>query len=280
MEPETVGQRIVRRALALCGTRGAFLYRMDPRSGRLALESCAGDDTDPLSLTPFADLAVLTGSPVATDDLLADSRVPHRSETDHRAVLCVPLRVDDETVGVLAVTDATGRVFESDLLRLLDAFVDQAGVALQLSHLHRHTSRQLTETQLVLAVSQAVGAVPHPTEILRRTLRELGRSLGADTAGAWLLESGLGCLVVCAGSDVAMDSIDSPANDDSLLDDVLNDELTRRRGPIYTGVEDGDPALDLLLARLLPHKSIVLQPVWRGEELTGVVAIGRASCRE
>jgi len=280
MGPEAVGQRIVRRALALCGTRGAFLYRVDPRSGRLALEACAGDAVDPLSRTPFVDLAVVTGSPVATDDFLADPRVgdcsetdPRLTETDQRAVLCVPLRVDDDTVGVLAVTDATGRVFESDLLRLLDAFADQAGVALHLSHLHRQTSRQLTETKLVLAVSQAVGAVPHPTEILRRTLRELGRSLGADTAGAWLLESGLGCLVVCAGSDVAMDSIDSPANGDGLLDDALIDELTRRRGPISTGVEDGDPALDLLLARLLPHKSIVVQPVWRGDELTGVVAI-------
>jgi len=222
----------------------------------------------------------MTGGPVATADLLADSRVGHCSETDaritktdQRAALCVPLRVDGETVGVLAVIDVAGRVFEEGLVRLLDAFVDQAAVSLRLSHLHRRTSRQLTETQLILAVSQAVGAVPHPTEILRRTLRELGRSLGADTAGAWLLDSGLGCLVVCGGSDVAMDSIDLPANAGARLDEALIEELERRRGPIYAGAEDGDPALDMMLARLLPHKSIVVQPVWRGDELTAVVAM-------
>src|SRR5262245_45090239 len=258
MEPETVGQRIVHRALTLCGTRGSVLYRVDPRSAGLTLEACAGDPSDPLIWTPFADLAVVSGGAVATQDILADPRVGHSSgtderliKTDQRAVLCVPLRVDDETVGVLAVTDVTGRVFESDLVLLLDAFADQAGVALHLSHLHRQTGRQLKETRLVLAVSQAVGADPHPTELLRRTLRGLGRSLGADTAGAWLLDSGLGCLVVCGGSDVAMDSIDSPANSDALLDGALIDELTLRRGPIYAGVEDGDPVLDMVLARLL-----------------------------
>src|SRR5262249_53692389 len=44
-------------------------------------------------------------------------------------------------------------------------------------------------------------------------------------------------------------------------------------GPIYAGMDDGDPALDMMLARLLPHKSIVVQPVWRADELTAVVAI-------
>src|SRR5262245_42465653 len=112
MEPETVGQRIVRRALALCGTRGSVLYRVDRRSATLALEACAGDTTDPLIWTPFADLAVVSGRAVATSDLLADPRIGHSPEaderlikTEQRAVLCVPLRVDDETVGVLAVTD-------------------------------------------------------------------------------------------------------------------------------------------------------------------------------
>ena len=113
------------------------------------------------------------------------------TQTAQRAVLCLPLRVDDETVRVLAVGDVTGRVFDGVERRLLEAFADQAAVTLHLSDLHQRTRKQLTQTQIVLAVSQSVGAVPHPSGILRRTLRELGRSLGADMAGAWLLESGL-----------------------------------------------------------------------------------------
>src|SRR5215813_992823 len=47
MEPEIVGQGIVRRALTLCDTRASVLYTVDPRSGRLALLARAGEDREP-----------------------------------------------------------------------------------------------------------------------------------------------------------------------------------------------------------------------------------------
>ncbi len=39
------------------------------------------------------------------------------------------------------------------------------------------------QTEMVLTVNHAVGAAPRPTEMFRRTLGELIRSLGADTGG-------------------------------------------------------------------------------------------------
>src|SRR5262249_16800726 len=149
-------------------------------------------------------------------------------------------QVDDEMVGVLAVGDVTGRVF-GEQRRLLEVFAEQAAVGLRLSQLHRQTRKRLTQTQMVLALSQSVGAVPHPGEILRRTLRELGRSLGADTAGAWQVGSGVGCVVVCSGSDVAMDSVEPHPKAGVALDVALVMELKRRRGPIHAGIGEGEP---------------------------------------
>ena len=77
------------------------------------------EGAEPLDWSGFAELAVLTGGPVETPDLLEDARLDHphhRTRVPHADCAtrgtCLPLRVDDETVGVLAVGDVTGRVFD------------------------------------------------------------------------------------------------------------------------------------------------------------------------
>jgi len=287
MEPEMVGQGIVQRARTLCDAAVSALYALDPESGGLVLEARAGEGAEVLARlaaapagASVADLATESGRPVATPDLLADPRIhlppvvrAQVAQSDPRAVLCLPLRVDARTVGVLAVGDVAGPVFHGDQVRLLEAFSDQAAVALEQSRLHRVARQRLRQTEMVLAVTQAVGAGPHPTEIFRRTLRELVRSLGADTAGAWLLDPALGRFVPCAGSHVAMEVAEARSRPDLTLDDPLIEEIKSRGAPIYTSVGEADPELDRRLARLLAHKAIVVQPVWSNGELIAVFAI-------
>ena len=287
MDPETVGQRIVHRARALCGAEVSVLYRLEPRSGRLALEARAGEAAEILSgvaVSPpgagIADLVAQSGRPVATADLLADPRIrlsaetrARIAETAQRAVLCVPLRLDAETTGVLAVGDAAGRVFDDESLRLLEAFVDQAAVALEQSRLHREARQRLRQTQMVLAMSQAAGPVPRVSEILRQPLRELVWSLGADRAGAWFLDPGLRPLLVYSGSPVSMEWGGTCSRPGFALADALVEEVKRRGTLICASEGEEDPELDRMLAEHLPHKSIVVQPVWRTGELIAVFAV-------
>src|SRR5262245_18009495 len=119
MEPEVVGQRIVHQARTLCAAAAAALSRMEPGSRHLGLDACAGAAAETVGVlalastgSGLADLAASDGCPVTTHDLLHDPRIRFPpsarasiAATDHRAVLCVPLRVDAAIVGVLAVGD-------------------------------------------------------------------------------------------------------------------------------------------------------------------------------
>src|SRR5438093_239682 len=168
MEPEMVGQGIVQRARTLCDAAVSALYALDPESGGLALEAWAGEGAEVLGRlaaapagSSVADLATESGRPVATPDLLADPRIhlppmarAQVAQSDPRAVLCVPLRVDARTVGVLAVGDVAGRVFPGDQVRLLEAFSDQAAVALEQARLHREARQRLRQTEMVLAARE------------------------------------------------------------------------------------------------------------------------------
>ena len=185
-----VGQRIVQRARTLCDAAVSALYALDPESGGLALEARAGEGAEVLGRlaaapagASAADLAAESGRPVATPDLLADPRIhlpplvrAQVAQSDPRAVLCVPLRVDARTVGVLAVGDVAGRVFRGDQVRLLEAFSDQAAVALEQSRLHREA---LAEAERRRRAAESLAGVG----------RRLSQSLDPEDVGQRIVDS-------------------------------------------------------------------------------------------
>jgi adenylate cyclase len=63
----------------------------------------------------------------------------------YRAMLGVPVLVDNELIGVLAVTRRTPGSFPDDLVRLLTTFADQAAVAITNARLLDTVERQRTE---------------------------------------------------------------------------------------------------------------------------------------
>src|SRR4030095_6447336 len=67
-------------------------------------------------------------------------------DSGHRAVLAVPLRVKAVVIGALGVIDDAGRRFDAEEARLLQAFADQAALALEnarLFSLERARRRQI-----------------------------------------------------------------------------------------------------------------------------------------
>ncbi len=185
-----VGQRIVQRARTLCDAAVSALYALDPESGGLALEARAGEGAEVLGRlaaapagASVADLAAESGRPVATPDLLADPRIhlpplvrAQVAQSDPRAVLCVPLRIDARTVGVLAVGDVAGRIFRGEHVRLLEAFSDQAAVALEQSRLHREA---LAEAERRRRAAESLAGVG----------RRLSQSLDPEDVGQRIVDS-------------------------------------------------------------------------------------------
>ncbi|MGH7278331.1 MAG: GAF domain-containing protein, partial [Candidatus Rokuibacteriota bacterium] len=183
LDPEKVGQRVADAICTLLEARSSALYRLDAATGSLVALTVSHEVGQSFPWTRelpsdngIAWLAVRERRPVATRDVLADPRVQYVPEirariaqATARAVLGVPLLVQDRLFGVLAVGDETGRVFDDGQIRLAQAFADQAAVALENARLFHeedrrrreaeelaHVARTLTESLDVAAVGERV----------------------------------------------------------------------------------------------------------------------------
>src|SRR5437660_221062 len=126
------------------GARDVVVYRLEPATGDLVSMAFAGEGAAGFShpmVVPAgvggSGLAVAQRAPLITTDMLNDPRLRYPSamraglaRAGYRAGMAVPLLIGGEPIGALAVAAGRGRVFDGDARRLLEAFADQAAVAL------------------------------------------------------------------------------------------------------------------------------------------------------
>jgi signal transduction histidine kinase/CheY-like chemotaxis protein len=121
-------------------------------------------------------------------------------------------------VGVLYIATVDERHFTEEEARLLQAFGDQAALALAVAghlalflenaRLYAEARERLWETTTLVAVSQVLSQ-PGPTvEIMRRVAREMTRAFGADMTGMYVLDAAREHLVPLAGHHVPHDLVE------------------------------------------------------------------------
>ncbi|MBI2155842.1 MAG: GAF domain-containing protein [Candidatus Rokubacteria bacterium] len=161
LDPDVVAQRIADSVLTLLGARASELLRIADESGELVAMAAAGHvDSGVVRGAHFpagegaAGLAIRTREPVMTPDLPGDARVilaPALREVFARsawqATLAVPLLVQDRAIGALVVKDRTGRRFDDEDARLLQAFAGQAALALENARVFQETERGRARAQ-------------------------------------------------------------------------------------------------------------------------------------
>ncbi|PYM31909.1 MAG: hypothetical protein DME15_15775 [Candidatus Rokuibacteriota bacterium] len=159
LDPDVVGQRIADSVLALLGAAASAILRVEPVFGGLLAVAVAGEATPGVvpGLTLPAGIgvagrAVHERRPVLTSDLLDDPSVTALpafggalEASAHRAALAVPLLGRDGATGALVVQDRTGRRFDEEDVRLLQAFADQAALALENAQRFAETERGRAE---------------------------------------------------------------------------------------------------------------------------------------
>jgi signal transduction histidine kinase/CheY-like chemotaxis protein len=91
------------------------------------------------------------------------------------------------TGAIFAAWWQPGREFQPSEVRLLEGVAAQVGLAMDNVELVRATQMKLEETKTLLSVSQAVSSTLQLGALLRHFLRQVARTVGADTVGAWLL---------------------------------------------------------------------------------------------
>ena len=128
---------------------------------------------------------------IMTSDLLVDDRLVYPREITtrvapsvHRALLAVPLTVQDRILGALVVADATGRTYDEADAQLAQTFAAHAAIALENARLYQDVQRayddlsraqaQLVQAQKMETVGHLAGGIAHEFNNLLTVV--LGRS--------------------------------------------------------------------------------------------------------
>ena len=224
LDMHQVADRVVQPVLKLFGVQSSVLWLREPDGSLVAVgisgrarESFRRGDVLPAGAS-IAGRAVAQGRPAWTRDVLAepglvmpaDQRIRLRAAGD-RAVLCVPMAVSGRTIGVLALGDGSARDFTPDEVVLLQAFGDQAAIALQNASLYAESQTQRIQlTQILESTSDGVlfvgpdgrvqAANRHAGELLGRAAASIvGEDLGEILSRGCSAASTENLLLLCAG---------------------------------------------------------------------------------
>src|SRR5438094_6287867 len=199
-----LADRVVQAVLDLFAVQSSVLWSRDP-DGSLVVLGIWGRARDGFKLgdvlptgVSLAGRAVSQGRAVWTRDVFAEpglrmtaAQTTRLQATGDRAVLCVPLAVKGETIGVLSLGDGSTREFTTEEVTLLQAFADQAAIVLQNANLYVESQTQrLQLTQILESTSDGVlfvgagrrvqAANHHTGELLGcESIQLVGADLGA-----------------------------------------------------------------------------------------------------
>lgn len=179
----TVLQAIVGRARSLVAADTSYLTLNDPAEGvsRMSVtEGVVSDHFRSLAL-PFGvglgGLVAVSATPYFTPDYLEDDRFDHSQEIDvsvggeHiRAILGVPMRIREETLGVLFVANRRPRSFTPDEVNLIASLGSLAAVAIENARLFQQVREALRDVEAASASYVAETHAEHHATLIHEQL--------------------------------------------------------------------------------------------------------------
>jgi PAS domain S-box-containing protein len=281
LDPDALLRSIVSRAVELLGgTVGALhLYRSERNQLELAVVTGLDSSIRGTTLQPGEGLAGkvwASGEAITVEDYRRwDSRDPAYESWEFGAMVGVPIRWGDESLGVLAVLSDEAGIFTPRDSELLTLLATQAAIALQNARLFDESRRRNRELALLNRVIAASAASQEFELILDMVCRELARALDLPQAVAGLLNGDRTRAVVVAeyqsgawpslvGREISLSSIDSA------------EFLLAQETPLIVSNVRADPLMepvsDLLQARGI--RSLLLVPFLFEGKPVGALALG------
>lgn len=150
LELEQVLQSVVMSITEAMQVKGCVLRLLDPRTGQLQLSAGYGLSGGYLSKGPVEvghsplDSEALCGKPVIIPDVSADSRFQYQEAARREgivSVLCVPLEVHGNAIGVLRVYTSEKCIFHEDDIQFLTVLASLAALAIENASLYDNLKR-------------------------------------------------------------------------------------------------------------------------------------------
>ncbi|MBI4592870.1 MAG: GAF domain-containing protein [Candidatus Rokubacteria bacterium] len=213
----------------MLGAEVSAVMLLDPTGTHLYWEASAGAGAETVRRLTLpvgegiAGTVASTGQPCIVADAGRDPRVSHQVDAATgfvtRSILCVPIRVHDQILGVVEALNKHGGPFTPADQELLELIAAQAGIAIDNTRMYgeldecvrrrtrelaaanaelertltdlRSTQAQLVQSGKMAALGNLVAGVAHEintplgamasnTDVLARGLAKLGAALGAD----------------------------------------------------------------------------------------------------
>src|SRR6266545_1748196 len=198
-----VARRIVASVLRLFGARssGIRLLRADGSLESVARSDHAGAHSDPGDVIPpgmgISRRAMAEGRPVRAANVLTEPGVVLPERLRQRvlaageiAFMAAPLQVKGQIIGSLTLADREGRVFTDEEAALLQAFADQAALALENAQLYEEAKRRQSEAELIAALARKISGSLEMDAVLERVTEVAREMVGCDLATIALREPG------------------------------------------------------------------------------------------
>jgi signal transduction histidine kinase/CheY-like chemotaxis protein len=203
-----VGARVVEVLLGSFGVRASGLRLLAP-DGSLVGVAFGGGMAAAFrpghvltgSNASIIGLAVAEGAAAWTENIFADERLVVADDVRRgmiaggdAAVLAVPLRVKGQIIGALSVADRAGRRFTAAEAEMLQAFADQAAVAVDNARLYEEAMRQRREFDVVAALAAEINRSLDLDRVLQQVAEAAMALCGGDVVHIALSEPGVDAL--------------------------------------------------------------------------------------
>jgi signal transduction histidine kinase len=231
LDLETVLQTIVSRANDVAGTDGCSIYEYDETNEVFRLrtssyaeprEAATLDAVGRATPIPRGQGAMSRAAelrqPVQIPDIAVEGAYasPIRGpllEAGHRAILTVPLLLEDRVIGGLGVTRKMPGAFTPEVVRLLTTFATQSALAIQNARLFREIEQKSRELE---------AASRHKSEFLANMSHELRTPLNAIIGFSEVLSEGMFGEINEKQTEYLKDILESGQHLLSLINDILD----------------------------------------------------------
>jgi len=194
LDLEKLLNRVVEAAAYLTGADEAFLFLIEEGKDELSLRDSRGlsEKWVPGSRLKIQD--TLMGTVVTTGKPLALDRTAESQELtllDHpvSALVNVPLKVKDNTIGVLGVTSKkSGHAFAQDDLSRLAALADYAVIAIENARLYKGARQRAEELSTINEIAQTVTSSLDLDKVIRSVMKGINRILRVETGSLLLVD--------------------------------------------------------------------------------------------